>query len=74
MRLTQKEIKYFLDVPKQYCRKYLDWKTADGQAQPVVNLLLTVKTDLYQQGLSESYSEFYQKWESGEEEKGILNN
>lgn len=61
-------------MPKQNCRKYLDWKTADGQAQPVVNLLLTVKTDLYQQGLRESYREFHQKWEGGEEGKGILNN
>lgn len=74
MCLAQKEIKYLLQVPKENCRKYLDWKTADGQAHPVVNHLLSVKTDLYQQGLSKWYSEFYQKSEGGEEEKGILNN
>lgn len=74
MHLAQKKIKYLLEVPKQNGRKYLDWKTADGQAHPVVNHLLTVKSDLYQQGLSESYSEFYQKGEDGGEEKGILNN
>lgn len=50
-----------LEVPKENCTKYLGWKTADGQAHPVVNHLLSVKTDLYQQGLSECYSEFYQK-------------
>lgn len=65
-----------LEVPKENCTKYLGWKTADGQAHPVVNHLLSVKTDLYQQGLSECYSEFYQKKnpEGGGEEKGILNN
>lgn len=46
---------------KENRRKYLDWKTADGQAHPEVNHLLSMKTDLYQQGLSEYYGEFYQK-------------
>lgn len=65
-------MKCLLEVPKENSRKYLDWKTTDGQAHPVANNLLPVKTDLYQQGLSECYSDFYlKKGRMGEKRKAF---
>lgn len=42
--LTWRKSKYLLAVTKEICASYLDWKSAAGQAHPVVNHLLTVRT------------------------------